>query len=188
MPRRAAANARFATRTSAVTYAELLDRTGKLAGHLADNGIAPATLSRSCCRIRWRGSKAALAIARAGAVSVPISYDATEAEIAYRLTDADCKAVITSAERGDLFARLQTAAPNLKTIIVTDRGTCTAEALATPSSSRTRRNRRRAIRRRCTRRLSFSTRPAPPAAPRACSSRCTACCGSRRRAGRRSPA
>jgi acyl-CoA synthetase (AMP-forming)/AMP-acid ligase II len=68
------------------------------------------------------------AIARAGAVSVPISYDSTEAEIGYRLTDANCKAVITTAERGDLFARLQASAPNLKTLIVTDRGQCGAKA------------------------------------------------------------
>src|SRR6516225_12373201 len=69
------------------------------------------------------------AITRAGGISVPISYDATEPEILYRLTDADCKAVITTGERGDLFARLKSAAPNLKTLIVTDRGTCGSEAL-----------------------------------------------------------
>ena len=32
---------RIATRTASVTYAELHERTGKLAGHLADAGIAP---------------------------------------------------------------------------------------------------------------------------------------------------
>ena len=60
---------------------------------------------------------------------MPISYDLTETEIAYRLTDANCKAVFTTAERGDLFARLKASAPNLKTLIVTDRGTCAAPAL-----------------------------------------------------------
>ena len=69
------------------------------------------------------------AIARAGAISVPISYDSTEPEIAYRLADANCKAVFTTAERGDLIARLQASAPNLKTLIVTDRGACAAPAL-----------------------------------------------------------
>ena len=87
------------------------------------------------------------AITRAGAIGVPISYDATEAEIAYRLTDADCKAVITTAERGDLFARLQAAAPNLKTLIVTDRGAAAPRRCLTASLSACRRNRRRAIRR-----------------------------------------
>ena len=52
------------------------------------------------------------AITRAGAIGVPISYDATETEIAYRLADANCKAIFTTAERGDLLARLQGLAPN----------------------------------------------------------------------------
>ena len=74
-------------------------------------------------------------------------------------------------------------------LIVTDRGQCSADALRyAEAHQRSRRNRRRAIRRRCTRRRLSSTPPAPPAAPKACSSRCTACCGSRRPAGRRSPA
>ena len=36
-----AARSPIATRTASVTYAALLERTGKLAGHLADIGIAP---------------------------------------------------------------------------------------------------------------------------------------------------
>src|SRR6202166_982669 len=114
---------------TAVTYAELNERTGKLAGHLADNGIAANDTVAIMLPNSVPWVESCLAIARAGAVSVPISYDATEAEIAYRLTDADCKAVITSAERGDLFARLKGSAPHLKTIVVTDRGACAAEAL-----------------------------------------------------------
>ena len=51
------------------------------------------------------------AIARAGAIGVPISYDATEPEIAYRLADANCRAIVTTAERGDLLARLQARRP-----------------------------------------------------------------------------
>jgi acyl-CoA synthetase (AMP-forming)/AMP-acid ligase II len=114
---------------SSVTYAELESRTGNLAGHLADYGIAPndtvaIMLPNS---VQWVVS--CLAVARVGAIGVPISYDATEPEIAYRLEDAACKAVITTAERGDLFARLQTAAPQLKTLIVTDRGSSNVEAL-----------------------------------------------------------
>jgi acyl-CoA synthetase (AMP-forming)/AMP-acid ligase II len=43
---------------------------------------------------------------RAGAVIVPISYDAAEAEIAYRLSDADCGLVVTTPARGELIGRL----------------------------------------------------------------------------------
>src|SRR5580704_7206683 len=114
---------------TSVTYAELLERTGKLAGHLADNGIARNDTVAIMLPNSVPWVEACLAIARAGAISVPISYDSTEPEIAYRLADAGCKAVFTSTERGDLFARLQANAPQLKTLIVTDRGQCGADAL-----------------------------------------------------------
>src|ERR1700692_2615667 len=114
---------------TAVTYGELHERTGKLAGHLADNGIAANDTVAIMLPNSVPWVESCLAIARAGAISVPISYDSTEAEIAYRLTDANCKAVITGAARGDLFARLITSAPDLKTLIVTDRGACSAQAL-----------------------------------------------------------
>jgi acyl-CoA synthetase (AMP-forming)/AMP-acid ligase II len=114
---------------TSVTYGGLLERTGKLAGHLADHGIAPGDTVAIMLPNSVQWVESCLAIARAGAVSVPISYDSTEAEISYRLTDADCKAVITAGERGDLFARLQASAPDLNTLIVTDRGQCGVPAL-----------------------------------------------------------
>ena len=114
---------------TSVTYAALLERTGKLAGHLADIGIAPGDTVAIMLPNSVPWVESLIAIARAGAISVPISYDSTEAEISYRLADADCKAVITTGERGDLFARLQASAPNLKTLIVTDRGQTGAAAL-----------------------------------------------------------
>jgi long-chain acyl-CoA synthetase len=43
---------------------------------------------------------------RAGAVVVPISFDAAEGEISYRLTDADCSLVVTAAVRKDLVAKI----------------------------------------------------------------------------------
>jgi long-chain acyl-CoA synthetase len=126
---------------TSVTYAGLLERTGKLAGHLADHGIASGDTVAIMLPNSVQWVESCFAIARAGAVSVPISYDSTESEIAYRLTDANCKALITSAERGELFARLRASAPNLKTLIVTDRGQYGAPALryetlvTTPSKS-----------------------------------------------------
>lgn len=114
---------------TSVTYAALLERTGKLAGHLADHGIAAGDTVGIFMPNSVPWVESCFAIARAGAISVPISYDSTETEIAYRLADANCRAVFTTAERGDLIARLQASAPNLKTLIVTDQGTCTAPAL-----------------------------------------------------------
>ena len=127
-------------RTS-VTYAALDERTGKLAGHLADAGVAPNDTVAIMLPNGVPWVESLLAIARAGAISVPISYDFTEPEIAYRLADANCKAVFTTAERGDLLARLKGCASNLKTLIVTEHGRCDAQALryatlaATPPKS-----------------------------------------------------
>jgi len=114
---------------TSVNYAELYARTGKLADHLADNGLVASDTVAIFLPNSVPWVESSLAIARAGAVSVPISYDSTETEIGYRLADANCKAVITTAERGDLLARLQASAPNLKTLIVTDRGACGVPAL-----------------------------------------------------------
>jgi long-chain acyl-CoA synthetase len=114
---------------SSVTYAELLDRTGRLAGHLADLGIAPNDTVAIMLPNSVTWVESCFAVARAGAISVPISYDSTEPEIAYRLADANCKAIFTTAERGDLVAKLQASAPHLKTVIVTDRGQTSTTAL-----------------------------------------------------------
>jgi acyl-CoA synthetase (AMP-forming)/AMP-acid ligase II len=64
---------------------------------------------------------------------VPISYDSTEPEIAYRLADAGCKAIVTTAERGPLVAKLRAGMPDLRIAILTDRG---GEASALPEALR----------------------------------------------------
>jgi long-chain acyl-CoA synthetase len=117
---------------TSVTYAALLDRTGKLAGHLADHNIATGDTVAILLPNSVAWVESCLAIARAGAIGVPISYDSTETEITYRLNDANCRAVITTAERGDLLARLKSSAPDLNTLIITDRGGCLAPALRYP--------------------------------------------------------
>lgn len=114
---------------TSVTYGELHERTGKLAGHLVEHGIAVNDTVALLLPNSVAWVESCFAIARAGAISVPISDDSTETEIGYRLGDAGCKAVITTAERADLVARLKESAPNLKTLIVTDRGTSAAPAL-----------------------------------------------------------
>src|SRR6478672_11031089 len=90
-----------------VTYTELLDRTARLAGHLADHGIAPNDTVAIMLPNSVAWVESCFAITRAGAIGVPISYESTENEIAYRLTDASCKAVVTTAERAELFAKLK---------------------------------------------------------------------------------
>ncbi len=105
-----------------VSYAELEARTGRLAGHLADHGIAPGDTVAMLLPNSVDWIETSLAVTRAGALSVPISYDSTEAEIAYRLSDADCKAIVTTAERAALVEKLRSSAPALTLVIFTERG------------------------------------------------------------------
>jgi long-chain acyl-CoA synthetase len=112
-----------------VTYTDLQARTARLAGHLADLGVTPGDSVAMLLPNSVAWIETSFAITRTGAMSVPISYDSTEPEIAYRLADAECKAVITTGERGDLIAKLRAGVPNLQTVIMTDRGTSSAPGL-----------------------------------------------------------
>lgn len=123
-----------------VTYGELETRTGRIAGHLADLGINAGDTVAMLLPNSVAWVEASFAITRAGALGVPISYDATEAEIAYRLTDANCKAIVATGERVALVEKLCAGAPNLKTVIFTDHGAKAAglqfsELAATPPRS-----------------------------------------------------
>jgi acyl-CoA synthetase (AMP-forming)/AMP-acid ligase II len=115
---------------SSLTYAQLEARTGRLAAHLAEAGIAAGDTVAILLPNGTQWVETCFAIARAGAISVPISYDASEPEIAYRLEDANCRAVVTTAERHDLVARLKADAPNLTTVIATSRGGSRGDALS----------------------------------------------------------
>ncbi|WP_431017081.1 class I adenylate-forming enzyme family protein [Bradyrhizobium pachyrhizi] len=105
-----------------VTYGELASRTANLAGHFSDLGIRPgdrvAIFLPNC--VRW--VEACFAIARAGAVSVPISYDATEGEVVYRLRDAACSMVITTDERSGFIEAIRQQCPDLGTVVLIERG------------------------------------------------------------------
>ena len=98
----------FRDKTRAVDYGALAERTAQIACHLEAIGVEPGErvaihLPNS---VDW--VEACLAIVRAGAVAVPISFDATPDEIAYRLSDAQCVAAFTHPDREE---RLQGLAP-----------------------------------------------------------------------------
>ena len=112
-----------------VTYAELLQRTGHLAGHLADLGIEPGQSVAMLLPNSVAWVETSFAITRAGAVGVPIAYESSEPEILYRLQDADCRLVITTDEKAGLIDKLRAEAPGVKTIVLADRGVRIAGAL-----------------------------------------------------------
>jgi acyl-CoA synthetase (AMP-forming)/AMP-acid ligase II len=112
-----------------VSYADLLARTGNLAGHFADLGVATGQSVAILLPNSVDWIEACFATTRAGAVSVPISYESSEPEIAYRLQDADCRVIITSDEKLGLVNRLRAEAPNLTAVILADCGAQKSDGL-----------------------------------------------------------
>jgi long-chain acyl-CoA synthetase len=119
----------FGDRAGALTYSELHERTGNLAGFLRDLGTragdAVAILLPNS--IEW--IQACFATLRTGGISVPISYEATLPEIAYRLLDANCRVLITTDEMAEKIDRIRSEAPNLQAVVFVDRGNERAEGL-----------------------------------------------------------
>ena len=122
MPARGARSP-IATRRTRSPTPRLLERTGKLAGHLADTGIARRRDGRDhAAEFRAMGRRPALRSPAPARSASRSAIDATETEIAYRLVGCELPAIVTTGERSDLVARLRATAPNLATLIVTGRG------------------------------------------------------------------
>lgn len=95
----------FRDRNRSVTYGELAERTARIASHLQVNGVGPGDrvaihLPNS---VDW--VEACVGIVRAGAIAVPVSFEATADEIAYRINDAQCVAVFGRPQKLDLLRK-----------------------------------------------------------------------------------
>lgn len=108
----------FRDAARSVNYGELAIRTANLAANLAGAGIGPGMSVAVYLPNSVSWAESVIAIVRAGGVAVPISIDATDAEIAYRLEDASCRAIITMADKVETVARLHGDAPGLDLVIV----------------------------------------------------------------------
>jgi acyl-CoA synthetase (AMP-forming)/AMP-acid ligase II len=93
-----------------VTYRQLADNTAAIAVNLTKAGLRERDRLAICLPNGVDSIEACFAGLRAGAVIVPISYDAAEGEISYRLTDADCSFIVTTAERRELMTRISRVA------------------------------------------------------------------------------
>lgn len=105
---------------SSIDYAALDRTTHALAGHFQELGVEPGAKVAIVLPNTVEWIQACFATLRAGAVSVPISYDATEPEIAYRLADAGCEVVVTTDERAEPVIRA--AAGRAVRLILVERG------------------------------------------------------------------
>ncbi|MDQ2802869.1 MAG: acyl--CoA ligase [Pseudomonadota bacterium] len=105
----------------AVTYAQLADRTGNLAGHLQDLGLHPEQSVALMLPNSVDWIEACFGVARAGGVAVPISYEATRDEVAYRLADARCAIAVTTDEQAGLLSRLLREQGRAGVLVLADR-------------------------------------------------------------------
>ena len=115
--------------SAAVTYGELATRTANIAGHMADRGVQPGDKIAIFLPNSVAWIESCFAINRASAISVPISFEATESEVLYRLQDARCTAIITTDDRASLIEKLKQEAPDLKLTILAGKGAAPTSAL-----------------------------------------------------------
>ncbi|MGW3014046.1 type I polyketide synthase [Streptomyces sp. NPDC001219] len=101
-----------------VTYRDLEERTRRLAGHLADLGVARGdrVLLRMGNRVEMMESYAA--VARAGAVGVPLNPQSTDAEFAHHLDDSGAVLVISGAAQAEQVLEVTGRAASAGTVVV----------------------------------------------------------------------
>jgi rifamycin polyketide synthase module 1/2/3 len=108
----------FVDRTRSVTYGELADRTARLAAHLEAAGVRPGQSVALFLPHGVAWVEACFAVLRASAVAVPVSVDATDNEIAYRLSDAGCVAAFAMSDQGARLSGLMPEGAALAMVLV----------------------------------------------------------------------
>jgi long-chain acyl-CoA synthetase len=108
--------------TRSVTYRQLAQRTAAVATSLTKMGVREGDKIALLLPNGVDWIEACFACLRAGALVVPISHDAAEGEIAYRLEDASCRAIFTSASRKDLVEKLSTDSSRSAIMVIAGEG------------------------------------------------------------------
>ncbi|MGW1751346.1 type I polyketide synthase [Streptomyces sp. NPDC002092] len=96
----------FADDVRAVTYAELEERTGRLAAYLARTGHRRGERVAICLGNRVETVESVLAVVRAGAVGVPLNPRSSDAELAHFLADSGASVLVTDPGHLDRLHRL----------------------------------------------------------------------------------
>ena len=109
----------YSDATTSITYNDLEATTRNIAGHLCDLGVEQGHSVAIMLPNSVAWIQSCFATLRAGAVAVPINYEAPEPEIAYRLADADCGIIVTTDERAELAVKAAAGRP--LTLILVDR-------------------------------------------------------------------
>jgi long-chain acyl-CoA synthetase len=119
----------FADARSAVTYSDLMRTTGNLAASLTQAGVSSGNAVAILLPNSVEWVQSCFAVNRAGALAVPIGYDSSLSEIVYRMTDADCKVLITADGMMDTVGRIRSQAPGLATVVCVGTGPAPPDVL-----------------------------------------------------------
>jgi acyl-CoA synthetase (AMP-forming)/AMP-acid ligase II len=110
----------FEDRRRTVSYPQLNAETEALASHVFASGFAKGQAAAIFLPNSVDWVVACLATVRAGGVSVPVSIESTEAELAYRLTDAGCTVIFTLPEKRPMVEAVLSGLGRPVAVIETD--------------------------------------------------------------------
>ena len=105
-----------------VTYAELDERTSRLAHHLAGLGVGPGDHVGLYARNSIEALETLIAACKLRASAVNINYRYVENELHYMFADADLTALVYDRRLGPLVAASAHAAPGLRGLVEIDDG------------------------------------------------------------------
>lgn len=109
--------------TRSVTYAELEDRTNRLAHHLLAQGVRPGDKVGIYSRNTIEAVECMVAVFKARAVMVNVNFRYVENELQYIFENSDMVALIHERRYTDRVNAVRPNTPLLKTVIVVNDGT-----------------------------------------------------------------
>ncbi|HEV7650974.1 MAG TPA: class I adenylate-forming enzyme family protein [Actinophytocola sp.] len=108
----------FADARRSVAWADLDQRTARVAGHLGGLGVEPADRVLIYLNDCVEAVETYLTVLRAGAISAPVHTGLEDRELGSLLADSKAKAVFTDATHLAQVCRLRTGFPNLVVVLV----------------------------------------------------------------------
>ncbi|MEI5680828.1 class I adenylate-forming enzyme family protein [Mesorhizobium sp. CCNWLW179-1] len=118
----------FEDRRRSVSYPQLDGETEALASHLVAVGLRKGQAVAIFLPNSVNWVVACLAVVRAGGISVPVSIESTEAELAYRINDAECAVLISVPERRAIVDAVLSRLDRLVAVIEAEPASAFSEA------------------------------------------------------------
>ncbi|WP_072754134.1 acyl-CoA synthetase [Rhodococcus maanshanensis] len=106
-----------------ITYAQLEERTNRLAHYLQDHGVKPGDKVGIYSRNTIEAIEAMVAVFKARAVMVNVNYRYVENELQYIFENSDMAALIVERRYADKVANVLPNTPLVKSVVVVEDGT-----------------------------------------------------------------